>query len=320
MNDVILELKGVSKTFPAGKGGAVHAVRSVDLVLRRGESLGIVGESGCGKSTLVRMVTQLTDVSGGQILLDGQDVTSLPRRDRRQVWRKCQMVFQDPYSVFSPRMPVGTFLEEGLVHYGIMSRAQARRQVPELLRMVELPPELADRLPHQLSGGQQQRVVIARAISIRPQLLILDEATSALDVSVQKQILQLLIRLQKELDLTCLYIGHDLAVVRSVTDRIAVMYAGSIVEELPSAELTACAAHPYTRRLLDSVFSVDDRGTKEIQVEELGLETAEEAAGCPYAPRCALAQKRCTDARPALQALHADHRVACWFPIVHIGE
>ena len=320
MNDVILELKGVSKTFPAGKGGAVHAVRSVDLVLHRGESLGIVGESGCGKSTLVRMVTQLTDVSGGQILLDGQDVTSLPRRDRRQVWRKCQMVFQDPYSVFSPRMPVGTFLEEGLVHYGIMSRAQARRQVPELLRMVELPPELAGRLPHQLSGGQQQRVVIARAISIRPQLLILDEATSALDVSVQKQILQLLIRLQKELDLTCLYIGHDLAVVRSVTDRIAVMYAGSIVEELPSAELTECASHPYTRRLLDSVFSVDDRGTKEIQVEELGLETAEEAAGCPYAPRCALAQKRCTDARPALQALHADHRVACWFPIVHIGE
>ncbi len=320
MNEVILELKGVSKTFPAGKDGTVHAVRSVDLVLHRGESLGIVGESGCGKSTLVRMVTQLTDVSGGQILLDGQDVTSLPRRDRRQVWRKCQMVFQDPYSVFSPRMPVGTFLEEGLVHYGIMSRAQARRQVPELLRMVELPPELAGRLPHQLSGGQQQRVVIARAISIRPQLLILDEATSALDVSVQKQILQLLIRLQKELDLTCLYIGHDLAVVRSVTDRIAVMYAGSIVEELPSAELTACAAHPYTRRLLDSVFSVDDRGTKEIQVEELGLETAEEAAGCPYVPRCALAQKRCTDARPALQALHADHRVACWFPIVHIGE
>ena len=317
---MILELKGVSKTFSAGKDGAVHAVRNVDLVLRRGESLGIVGESGCGKSTLVRMVTQLTDVSGGQILLDGQDVTSLPRRDRRQVWRKCQMVFQDPYSVFSPRMPVGTFLEEGLVHYGIMSRSQARHQVPDLLRMVELPPELADRLPHQLSGGQQQRVVIARAISIRPQLLILDEATSALDVSVQKQILQLLIRLQKELDLTCLYIGHDLAVVRSVTDRIAVMYAGSIVEELPSAELTACAAHPYTRRLLDSVFSVDDRGTKEIQVEELGLETAEEAAGCPYVPRCALAQKRCTDARPALQALHADHRVACWFPIVHIGE
>ena len=320
MNEVILELKGVSKTFSAGKGGTVHAVRNVDLVLHRGESLGIVGESGCGKSTLVRMVTQLTDVSGGQILLDGQDVTSLPRRDRRQVWRKCQMVFQDPYSVFSPRMPVGTFLEEGLVHYGIMSRSQARRQVPELLRMVELPPELADRLPHQLSGGQQQRVVIARAISIRPQLLILDEATSALDVSVQKQILQLLIRLQKELDLTCLYIGHDLAVVRSVTDRIAVMYAGSIVEELPSAELTECASHPYTRRLLDSVFSVDDRGTKEIQVEELGLETADEVTGCPYAPRCALAQKRCTDACPALQALSADHRVACWFPTVKIGE
>ena len=157
--------------------------------------------------------------------------------------------------------------------------------------------------------------MIARAISIRPRLLILDEATSALDVSVQKQILQLLIRLQRELDLTCLYIGHDLAVVRSVTDRIAVMYAGSIVEELPSAELTECASHPYTRRLLDSVFSVDDRGAKEIQVEELGLETAADIAGCPYAPRCVNAEIRCFGVCPTLQSAGENHRVACLFPL-----
>ena len=249
MDDVILELKQLYKTFPIGKGQTLRAVRGVDLTLRRGESVGVVGESGCGKSTLVRMVTHLTDVSSGQILLEGRDVTHLRGAKRRQLWRQCQMVFQDPYAVCSPRMPVGVFLEEGLVHYGIMTRRQARAEVPALLAMVELPPELAERLPHQLSGGQQQRVAIARALSIRRRLLILDEATSALDVSVQKQILQLLTRLQRELGLTCLYISHDLAVVRSVTDRLAVMYAGAIVEELPSAALTEQAVHPYTRRL-----------------------------------------------------------------------
>ncbi|MDO4866373.1 MAG: ABC transporter ATP-binding protein [Clostridia bacterium] len=313
MDDALLELRGLSKTFDMGKGEHLRAVRDVSLTVRRGESLGIVGESGCGKSTIARMVAQLTEVSGGRILFDGRDVTHLPRGRRRELWRRVQMVFQDPYSVFSPRMTVGDFLTEGLVHFGIAGRAAARERLPELLARVELPPELAERLPHQLSGGQQQRVVIARALSIQPDLLILDEATSALDVSVQRQILKLLMRLKEELGLTMLFIGHDLAVVRSVTDRIAVMYAGSLVEQLPSDRLVETAAHPYTRRLLDSVFSTGDRGRKQIAIEDLSLiEKGRKLPGCPYQPRCAVATGICAGACPSLTTVGEDHSIACF--------
>ena len=308
-----MELKGLTKIFPVGKHDSLRAVRSVDLTLKRGESLGIVGESGCGKSTIARMVAQLTEVTGGQILFEGRDVTHLPRPRRRELWRNVQMVFQDPYSVFSPRMTVGDFLTEGLVHFGIASRTQARDTLPELLGRVELPVELAERLPHQLSGGQQQRVVIARALSIRPKLLILDEATSALDVSVQRQILKLLMRLKGEMDLTMLFIGHDLAVVRSVTDRIAVMYAGQLVEELPGEGLREQASHPYTRRLLGSVFSTNDRGHKQIAIEDLSLiERGRKLEGCPYQPRCAEAQERCASECPKLKYIGKGHGIACF--------
>ena len=313
MAETLLELKGLTKTFPVGKHDSLRAVRSVDLTLKRGESLGIVGESGCGKSTIARMVAQLTEVSDGQILFEGKDVTHLPRPRRRELWRNVQMVFQDPYSVFSPRMTVGDFLTEGLVHFGIASRSQARDMLPELLGRVELPSELAERLPHQLSGGQQQRVVIARALSIHPKLLILDEATSALDVSVQRQILKLLMRLKGEMDLTMLFIGHDLAVVRSVTDRIAVMYAGQLVEELPGEGLREQASHPYTRRLLGSVFSTNDRGHKQIAIEDLSLiERGRKLEGCPYQPRCAEAQERCASECPKLKYNGKGHGIACF--------
>ena len=313
MAEALLELKELSKTFPMGRKGALHAVRGVNLTLHAGESLGIVGESGCGKSTVARMVAQLTDVTEGHILFDGRDVTNLPRPRRRELWRDVQMVFQDPYSVFSPRMTVGSFLTEGLVHFGIQSRAEARAALPALLNRVELPAELADRLPHQLSGGQQQRAVIARALSVAPKLLILDEATSALDVSVQRQILELLMRLKDELHLTMLFIGHDLAVVRSVTDRIAVMYAGRVVEELPGAALTETAAHPYTRRLLGAVFSTNDRNGKEIAIEDLSLiDKGREMTGCPFQPRCGEARDICREQCPALTEVDPGHRVACF--------
>jgi len=313
MAETLLELKDLTKTFPVGKHDSLRAVRSVDLTLKRGESLGIVGESGCGKSTIARMVAQLTEVTDGQILFEGRDVTHLSRSQRRELWRNVQMVFQDPYSVFSPRMTVSDFLTEGLVHFSIASRAQARDMLPELLERVELPAELAERLPHQLSGGQQQRVVIARALSIQPKLLILDEATSALDVSVQRQILKLLMRLKCEMDLTMLFIGHDLAVVRSVTDRIAVMYAGQLVEELPGEGLREQASHPYTRRLLGSVFSTNDRGHKQIAIEDLSLiERGRKLEGCPYQPRCAEAQERCASECPKLKYNGKGHGIACF--------
>ena len=256
MEEKLLELEHVSKTFSGGKGKTVEAVKDVSFTVYKNESLGIVGESGCGKSTIARMITGLTAVSSGKILLEGNVISGLNRREQREVYRNIQMVFQDPYSAISPRMPVGTFLGEGLVHFGIMSQKEAEAEAGRLLEMVDLEPQLADRLPHQLSGGQLQRVVIARAISIHPRLVILDEATSALDVSVQKQILELLVRLQKEFHLTYLFIGHDLAVVRSITKQICVMKDGRIIEKVASASLLEKAGENYTKQLLSSVFSV----------------------------------------------------------------
>ena len=307
----ILELRHISKTFRTDDGKEVRAVRDASLSVYPGECVALVGESGCGKSTIARMITRLINPTSGEIILDGRDISRLEGKELRDLYRDIQMVFQDPYSVFSPRMNIGTFLGEGLVHHGIMTRAQATEEAKNLLQLVELPPELMDRMPHQLSGGQLQRVVVARAVSIRPKLLLLDEATSALDVSVQKQVLKLLMRLRKELDLTYVFIGHDLAVVRSIADRIAVMYAGLIVEELGSDDLEK-AQHPYTKRLLQSVFSVHDRtNQKVIQVEEMGVTAAHQIPGCPFQPRCPLARPECEGTSPELRELESGHRAAC---------
>lgn len=308
----VLEIRNLTKTFHRHGQEDFVAVRDVSFGIPEGMSLGLVGESGCGKSTIARMVTKLADPTGGSILLDGDDITHIPAKEyKKRVYSKVQMVFQDPYGVFSPRMPIGTFLEEGLVYHGIMSRKEAQREALRLLELVELPSSLMDRLPHQLSGGQQQRIVIARAISIRPRLLILDEATSALDVSVQEGVLKLLMQLQKELNLTYLFIGHDLAVVRSITDRIAVMYSGSLVEELGSEELSE-AAHPYTQKLLESVFSIGDKGKKTIELENFDAATAPRTKGCPFAPRCHQAEERCRREIPERLVRENGHVTRCF--------
>lgn len=308
----VLEVKNLTKSFRRTGEEDFFAVRDVSFSIREGESLGLVGESGCGKSTIARMLTKLTDPTEGSILLDGDDITHIPEKQyKKRVYSKVQMVFQDPYGVFSSRMPVGTFLEEGLVYHGLMSRKEAAVEAKHLLELVELPVSLYDRMPHQLSGGQQQRIVIARAISIKPRLLILDEATSALDVSVQEGVLRLLDRIQKEMNLTYLFIGHDLAVVRSITDSIAVMYAGNLVEEISSQDLSARAVHPYTRKLLESVFSIGDKGKKTIEIENLDAFGASKNAGCPFAPRCSEAGADCRGNPPAARILEQGHMVKC---------
>ena len=309
----VLEIKNLTKSFRRTGAENFFAVKDVSFSIREGESLGLVGESGCGKSTIARMLTKLTDPTEGTILLDGEDITHIPRNQyKKKVYRKVQMVFQDPYGVFSPRMPVGTFLEEGLVYHGLMTRKEASAEAKRLLALVELPDSLYDRMPHQLSGGQQQRIVIARAISIRPRLLILDEATSALDVSVQEGVLRLLDRIQKEMNLTYLFIGHDLAVVRSITDSIAVMYAGNLVEEIKSHELSGCAMHPYTKKLLESVFSIGDKGKKKIEIENLGGIGAHNTAGCPFSSRCKKAGTDCSRKTPPVHNVGEGHTVKCF--------
>ncbi len=312
MDEPILELKNVHKVFPDINGRKFYAVNDVSFAISRGSSVGLVGESGCGKSTIAKMMTHLLEVSSGEIRINGTDITRLKKREVKQVYRRIQMVFQDPYSVFSPRMTIGTFLEEGLVHFGLMDRTNARREAIRLLEQVELGEEYLDRFPHQLSGGQLQRVAIARAISVKPEIVVLDEATSALDVSVQTQILSLLTRLRKELGLTYIFIGHDLAVVRSITTRIAVMYAGKIVESMPSGHLEK-AVHPYTRKLLASVFSVHDRKVKEVQLDVAALsESSSVQMGCPYQKRCPLCEDRCKAEMPELKEISRGHSAACF--------
>ncbi len=315
MSKPILELKEVSKIFGRGTMHEVPAVRQVSLQVFPGESVGIVGESGCGKSTIARMVTRLTDVSEGEIIFDGENITDLSGGSARNIYRKIQMVFQDPYSVFSPRMDVGTFLTEGLVYFGLMGREEAFAEAKRLMKLVELPEELMGRLPHQLSGGQLQRIVIARAVSIGPKLIFLDEATSALDVSVQKQVLKLLVKLRKELNLTYLFIGHDLAVVRSICDRVCVMYAGRIVEELDSHCLKDDAAHPYTHKLLQSIFSIRDRAARQIELETLSMEDiGYEKNGCVYQRRCKRASEECRNSLPERRSRHEGHFLMCFHP------
>lgn len=266
MSDPLLQIRQLKKVFASEKSGDFTALDGIDLDVFERESLGIVGESGSGKSTLARILMQLTPASGGSILMDGKDITRLGEAQKRQIYSQIQMVFQEPYSAISPRMSVGEFLSSALLCFGKVEKAGLSKKLTEVLEMVDLPGSFAERLPHQLSGGQLQRVVIARAISIEPRLIILDEATSALDVSVQDQILRLLMQLKSRLFLTYIFIGHDLAMVRSVTDRMAVMYEGEIIEILDSASVLEQAKQKYTQKLLGSVYSL--RGPEVFGIRE----------------------------------------------------
>lgn len=311
-NNFFLEVKELNKTFPVKKE-KLYAVNQVSFSLKKGECLGIVGESGCGKSTLARMVAGITPVSGGEILLEGLDYLSLKGTRKRQFRRNIQMVFQDPLSSFSPRMKVGTYLMEARRNFDGISKEEGLEEAGELLQEVGLPPEFVNRYPHELSGGQLQRVAIARAISVQPKLLICDEATGALDVSIQNQIAQLLVKLVEEKQIGCLFIGHDLALVRSVSQRIAVMYLGKIVEILESETLGEKAVHPYTRMLLGSIFDVYCD-----QNEEIAAPKGEPPSplkvrkGCAFAERCRWCSEKCRENVPALQEIELGHKVACF--------
>jgi oligopeptide/dipeptide ABC transporter ATP-binding protein len=320
VSDAVVEVDQLVKHFPVktsyfGQGGGiVHAVDDVSFSLARRETLGLVGESGCGKSTTGRLILRLVDATAGRILFDGNEVQSLRGSGLRELRRKLQIVFQDPYAALNPRLRVFDVLAEPLRIQG--RKAVIKSRVPELLEMVGLSPEHANRYPHEFSGGQRQRIGIARALALEPDVLVLDEPVSALDVSIQAQVLNLLAQLQDQLSLAYLFIAHDLAVVRHISDRIAVMYLGKIVEIGPATEIYSRAAHPYTQALLSAVPEPDPRRERErrrIVLEGDLPSPVEPPSGCRFRTRCWKAQEICAVEEPALVDRGQGHPSACHF-------
>ena len=321
MSDVLLEVRNLVKHFEVtggvlgGRRGVVRAVDGVSFSIRRGETLGLVGESGCGKTTTGRCVLQLERPTSGEVLFEGRDLTTLGPSGLRAVRRHIQVIFQDPYSSLNPRMTVGQIIAEPLAVHGIVKSASARRdRVRELLTHVGLLPQHAARYPHQLSGGQRQRVGVARALAMEPSLIICDEPVSALDVSIQAQIINLLEDLQSQFGLTYLFIAHDLAVVRHISDRIAVMYLGKIVELADRKTLYDDPLHPYTRALLSAVPIPDPELEAQRERVILGGEVPSPLnppSGCVFHPRCPIAVDRCRDIVPDLREVKPGHWAAC---------
>ena len=309
----LMRIEGVRRDFAVSRGlfarrRTLHAVNGVDLELAKGEVLGIVGESGCGKSTLARMLLGLVPASAGRIMLGGADVA---RMDRRVLAARVQPVFQDPYGSLNPRKRIASIVALPLAVHGIGDRAERRRRAIEMLEHVGLPARLADNYPGQLSGGQRQRVAIARALVMRPEIVVCDEPTSALDVSVQSQILNLLMDLQREFGLTYVFISHNLAVVEHVATRVAVMYLGRVVELAPSAEIFARPRHPYTQALLASVLTPEPgKGLPETGLGLAFPDPLDPPPGCGFNPRCAYARAVCRERTPA-SAADGPARVAC---------
>jgi oligopeptide/dipeptide ABC transporter ATP-binding protein len=318
----VLEVGGLEKHFPIRKGllrrqvGAVRAVDGVSFVIRQGETLGLVGESGCGKTTVARCILRAMRPSAGHIrfTVDGatHDLATLPRRALRPLRRHVQMVFQDPYASLNPRMVVADLITEPLLLNGFNDAAARRRRVAELLDLVQLPVAYMNRYPHAFSGGQRQRIGIARALALNPALIVADEPVSALDVSVQAQIVNLLLDLQDRLGLSMLFVAHDLSVVKHIADRVAVMYLGRIVELAATGPLYARPLHPYTRALLSAVPHPDPR-TRAARIVLQGSvpDAAHPPPGCHFHPRCAHATDRCRAESPALRTITPGRLAAC---------
>ena len=308
----ILELRNITKQFALEGGKKLTAVDNVSLELYSGQSLGIVGESGCGKSTLAKIVAHLESVTSGNIIYKNRDITHLKGEELRQNRRTMQMIFQDPSASFNPRMKIGNIVSEPLLNFKLMNKGEAREETKKLLAMVGLPETIMSRYPHQLSGGQKQRAAIARALSLKPEILVCDEATSDLDVSIQAQVVQLLVDLQKEQGLSYIFIGHDLALIRNISHRIAVMYLGRIVEVIDSEVLTTEAVHPYTKALLASVFSVKGESNSAIGVIEGDPPSPLEIPlGCSFNSRCTKCVGKCFGEKPELKEVKTNHFTAC---------
>jgi oligopeptide/dipeptide ABC transporter ATP-binding protein len=328
MSQPLLELTDVVKHFPVrrsvlGRGGTVvHAVDGVTLSVSAGQTLGIVGETGCGKSTLARCMSRLYPLTAGSVTFDGREISGMSRRELRSVRRHVQMVFQDPFGSLNPRRRIGSIIAEPLAIHGVHPDGGLRARVQELMELVGLNPEHYNRFPADFSGGQRQRIGIARALSLHPKLLICDEPVSALDVSIQAQIINLLADLQEELGLSYVFIAHDLSVVEHVSDRVAVMYLGRVVEVADTQQLYKATRHPYTKALLSAAWAPDpDRTTRE-QIVLTGdvPSPVNPPSGCRFHTRCPWARERCATEEPALAPAPGDatHLTACHYPLTEV--
>ncbi len=323
--EYLLETRNLKMHFPIKAGilrrtvGHVKAVDGVDLSVHKGETLGLVGESGCGKSTLARLVLRLLEPTEGEVLFEGEDILGYDRKRMLVVRRNMQIVFQDPYASLNPRMTVGNIVSEPLKTHKMGEAGDRKRRVQELLEVVGLNPEHYNRYPHEFSGGQRQRIGVARAIALNPKLIICDEPVSALDVSIQAQVINLLQDLQKEFDLTYVFIAHDLSVVKHISDRVAVMYLGKIVEIADRAALYGQPRHPYTASLLSAIPIPDPHKERERQRVVLTGDVPSPATpppGCHFHTRCPRVQDYCKENEPGLEPQEKEaHRAACFFPV-----
>lgn len=309
--DLILEAKHVTRRFPASGGRELIACNDVNLKFYKGKTLGLIGESGCGKTTFMRFLVRLDVPTEGEILFKGKDLTKLKGEELRQVRKYIQMVFQDPGGSFNPKMKIRDIICEPLLNFGKIKPSEKDTVARKYLEAVELPEDFADRYPHNMSGGQRQRIAIARAIALEPELIVMDEATCALDVSVQKTIIELICKLQKEKNIAIGFIAHDLGLIQSFAHQIAVMYLGNIVEILPGEEVEK-AQHPYTKTLLDAIF--DTRMDFNKKIERIDSEMPsplDVPVGCPFQTRCDHCMELCRRERPVLKTIGEGHEIAC---------